>query len=116
MKGPAGKMRDRVAFDRPTLEPDGYGGQVSGWSGGAASYECRAELIYQRGGEAVEASRLAGRSIYKVRVRQCAEAREISADWRMRDLRRGAEYNVREVDAITDRAWIFLVVESGVAV
>ena len=49
-------------------------------------------------------------------MRQCAQAREISADWRMRDLRRGAEYNVREVDAITDRAWIFLVVESGVAV
>lgn len=109
-------LRERVAFDRPTLSPDGYGGRVSGWSEAPASHECRAELIYLRGGEAVEAARLAGRSVYKVRVRQCAQAREISADWRMRDLRRGAEYNVREVDAITDRAWIFLVVESGVAV
>lgn len=112
----AAHLRERVAFDRPTRTPDGYGGQVGGWSVAPESHECRAELIYSRGSETVEAARLAGRSVYKVRIRQCAAAREITSNWRMRDLRRGVRYNVREVDAVTDRAWVFLVVESGVAV
>ncbi|ETX26606.1 head-tail adaptor protein [Roseivivax isoporae] len=115
MKDP-GALRDRVAFDRPTEAPDGFGGIEIGWTDEPASHVCSAQFIYQRGSEAVEAARLTGRGIYKVRVRNTVKSREITADWRMRDLRRGAIYNVREVDSITDRAWVYIVVESGVAV
>ena len=57
-----------------------------------------------------------GRAIYKVKVRSSTKSRSITTDYRMRDVRRGTEYQIREVDPITDRAWVYLVVESGVAV
>ncbi len=111
-------MHEHVAFDMESHVPDGSGGQVRDW---VQHHACRAKFIYSRGSEVVAAARLQGRAIYKVRIRQCAAARTIQADWRMRDLRRGdqtkdlpgEEYNVREVDAITDRKWVYLVVESG---
>jgi len=109
----AGALTERVAFDAPTTAADGFGGQEVGW---AEQFQRRAQFVYQRGDEAVEAARLAGRSIYKIRVRSSADTRGITTDWRMRDVRRGTTYNIREVDAVTDRAWVHLVVEGGVAV
>ncbi len=107
-------LPESVVFDAPTSVPDGFGGTQSGWTVPPDSYACRAAFIYQRGSEAVDAARLAGLSIYKVRIRSCNAARDISPAWRMRDARRGTEYNIREVDAITDRHWVWIVVESGV--
>lgn len=87
----------------------------------------RAEIIYSRGSEIVEAARLEGRAIYKIRIRCCAAAQAISTDWRMRDLHLGPEtgpaddplpgvrYAIREVDAVTDRRWVYIVVEGGKA-
>lgn len=51
----------------------------------------------------------------KVKLRSSSESRSIEQHWRMRDARRGAIYQVKEVDAVTDRAWVYLVVERGVA-
>ncbi|AVO36601.1 phage head completion protein [Pukyongiella litopenaei] len=104
---------EAVAFDLPTRNPDGYGGSESGWG---EIHACRAEFLYSRGSEAVDAARLQGRSIYKVRIRQCADARQVTTGCRMRDVRRGEEYQVREVDNISDRLFIYVVVERGVAV
>jgi hypothetical protein len=84
-----------------------------GWS---EVYACRGEFIYSRGSEAVDAARLQGRSIYKIRIRSSADARAITSAHRMRDVRRSVEYQVREVDPITDRAWVYIVAESGAAV
>lgn len=114
-------MIDRLAFDIPVTSVDRSGGQSRVWE---QRHVCRGVLGYSRGSEAVQAGRLEGRSIYRVKVRSCAAARSIQVGWRMRDLRRGDQsdplpgerYNIREVDAISDRRWIFLVVESGVAV
>lgn len=113
-------MRDRVAFDAPSTLKDVSGGHVRSWD---LRHECSAGFIYSRGSEAVQAARLEGRSIYKIKIRSCEAARAIQSDWRMRDLRRGDQsdplpgtrYNIREVDAISDRRWVYLVVESGVA-
>ncbi|GAA6190888.1 head-tail adaptor protein [Phaeobacter sp. NW0010-22] len=107
------RLRDHVAFDRPAQNPDGSGGAVDGW---AEQYTCKAEFIYSRGSETVDAARLQGRSIYKVKIRQSPSARSITSDFRMRDLNRDTEYNLREVDAITDKDWVYIVAESGVAV
>lgn len=104
---------ESVAFDAPTENPDGYGGVEIGWT---QVYACRAEFIYSRGSEAVDAARLQGRSIYKIKIRSSAKARAITSAYRMRDVRRSVEYQIREIDNITDRGWIYLVVESGVAV
>jgi head-tail adaptor len=118
------QLIERVAFDEPNNAPDGYGGREQGWT---EVYSCRAEFIYSRGSEAVDAARLQGKAIYKVRVRSCAAARAVTADYRMRDARRGLpagvegdvlpglRYQIREVDAITDRQWVYIVVEAGAA-
>lgn len=119
-----GLLPDRVAFDAPAMNPDGSGGVENGWS---QAYSCAAQFIYSRGSEAVNAARLQGRAIYKVKVVSSSAARAITTDFRMRDVRRGPmdgvgadllpgdRYQIREVDAITDRDWVYLVVESGVA-
>lgn len=106
-------LAERFAFDSPTAVPDGFGGSEVGW---AEQFQRRAQVIYSRGNESVEAARLAGRSIYKVKLRNDSGTRSITTDWRARDVRRGVVYNIREADAITDRAWVYLVVEAGVAV
>lgn len=119
----ASDLLDAVSFDYPKQTPSEGGVTLTAW---LPCHACRAQIIYSRGSEVVEAARLAGRSIYKLRIRQCAAARSIDQTWRMRDLRRGlpagepgdllpgTRYAIREVDAITDRQWIYLVVESGV--
>lgn len=105
--------RESVAFDIGQSTPDGYGGSDRTW---VEKYACRAEFVYQRGSEAVDAARLDGRAIFKIKTRSCAAARAITTEYRMRDVRRAVEYQVREVDAITDPRWIYVVVESGVAI
>lgn len=106
------KLIEAVAFDMPAGTP-GPGGVTSpGWE---ERHACRAQFIYSRGSEVVEAARLEGRPIFKIRIRSCAAARSVTTDWRMRDTRRGTEYAIREVDAITDRRWVYVVVEGGKA-
>lgn len=105
-------LHEAVAFDAPANTSDGYGGHETGW---AEVHLSRARFIYAKGSEAVEAARLQGKSTYKVVIPQCAAARALTTDHRMRDVRRGTEYQVREIDSISDRRWVYIVVESGVA-
>lgn len=105
-------LSEKVRFESPALFDDGQGGTINGWT---PEFSCRAQFIYARGGESVEAARLQGRSIFKVRIRQCAAASGIQQSWRMVDARRGTAYNIREIDQISDRQWVYLLVESGVA-
>lgn len=109
----SGDLRDRVAFDAELLTPDGHGGQSRTW---AQQIECAAEFRYIKGAEAVQAGGLTGTATFKVRVRSCAASRAITPEHRMRDVRRGLVFNVREVDAITDPTSVWVVVENGVAV
>jgi len=104
----AAALRHRVAFDAPNGEADDFGGTSEAWD---EQFRRAAEFIYQSGSEAVQAARLAGRSVFKIKVRSCAATRGISTDWRMRDVRRAAEYEIREVDPVSSRAWVYLVVE-----
>lgn len=119
---PAGNLRDSVKFQEP-VESTGAGGVVTTvWTD---RHQTRAQLIYQRGSEVVEAARLEGRPIYKVKIRSCVAARAITTDYRMIDLHRVVYdekgkptvggYAVIEVDAITDPMWVFVVIEGGKA-
>ncbi len=109
-------LREAVAFDAPVQSADDMGGVETGWGDPVDAYECRAAFVHLRGSEAVEAARLAGREVYRVKIRQSAAARAVTTDWRMRDTRRGTVFNIRSVDAVTDPAFIWITVESGVAV
>lgn len=108
----ANALRDRVAFDKHEAIDDGYGNYEGSF---VEQFSVRAELRAMRGSEAVIAGRLEGKNTFGVYVRSTVNTRKITADWRMRDKRRGAAYAIRTVDAVTDLAWVYLTVESGVA-
>nr|AOT83061.1 hypothetical protein [uncultured bacterium] len=116
------RLRHAVAFDRPDLgEKAQFGGNKRVWTEFRA---CRAAFTYMRGSEAVEAARLQGRSVFKVRIRKMGTAQDIDPTFRLRTVKRGlpdgagdddplpgARYNVREVDTISDRKWVYLIIE-----
>ena len=104
----AGALKERVAFDAPSGSTDAFGGTSEAWT---ERHVCAAQWVYGRGDEQVQAAREAGRKAYKIRVRQCAAMRAVTEAYRMRDVRRGATWNVVEIDTITDRAWVHVTVE-----
>lgn len=108
----AGDLDHRVAFDMRASANDGKGNTVGAWQ---EQFTRLSAFVYAGGGEAVMASRLEGRGVVKVRLRSDSQTRTIGQDWRMRDAHRGTPYAIREVDAVTDRRWVWLVVERGVA-
>jgi len=107
----AARLYESVAFDEPTGTADSFGGTSVSWT---ERHACRAEIFYGKGDESLKAARQAGRKAYKLRIRSCTAARSITEDYRMRDVRRSTVWNVTEVDAITERSWIYLVIEGPV--
>jgi len=109
----ASDLRHRAAFDRRVKVDDGAGNtEGEEWQ---EQFTRRAAYIYAGGGETAMAARLEGRGVLKVRVRSCSQTRRIRQDWQMRDVWEGTIYAVKEVDAVTNRQWVYLVVERGVA-
>jgi hypothetical protein len=115
----AGDLTHRVAFDkRPAQADDGYGNTLGPFT---EQFQRAAAFVYAGGGETVMAARLEGRGVMKVRVRSDSQTRLIAQDWRIRDVRSNADaakqtvYAIKEVDAVTDRFWVYLMVERGVA-
>jgi len=110
-------LTHRIAFERRALFDDGYGNKRGEFG---LVFEAQAGIQARMGGEAVLAERLAGRQPVTIRVRQSTGAREVTTDWRIRDVRTGTLYNIR---AITDpfshtaeRGRYFdILAESGVA-
>jgi head-tail adaptor len=110
----AGKMDYLVVFEQPMKVDDGHGGKVQGWGN---TVTADASFRFLRGGETVQASRLAGRQPVVVTVYDSSQTRAIRPSWRMRDQRSGTIYNVRSGPVPTDdRQYLEFTVESGVAV
>ncbi|NMG39890.1 head-tail adaptor protein [Chelativorans sp. ZYF759] len=119
----AGELRHRLAFDRREAVDDGYGNTVGEqW---VEQFDRAAGLTYERGNEAVMAARLEGRSIIRVKLRKDSQTCAITTDWRARDVRSGewtnddpsvwtgTVYAISDVDAVTDRKWVWLRIEEG---
>ena len=60
----AGSLTEAVAFDEPTGTRDEFGGESTNW---AERIACRAEWIYGKGDETLQAARNAGRKVYKIK-------------------------------------------------
>ncbi len=105
----------RLVFEAPVdLDDEAYGKGHDGWVP-----VCRARALMfspERAGESVEAGRLSGAARYKVRLWSSLGTRRITTECRAQDEMRGAYYNVREVDALSSPTFVFLVIESGVAI
>jgi len=111
----AGRLRERVAFDRRFELDDGYGNVQSGDF--EQQFECAAEFRPKGGSEAVIAARREGKNVFGVYIRSSIQSRQLTSDWRMRRLRQSPEevFAIDVVDAFSDRAWVYLEVTSGVA-
>jgi SPP1 family predicted phage head-tail adaptor len=94
---------------------DGYGNTVSGdWATGPT---VGARIKPLRGGEAVQAARLAGKQPLLITIRYSSATAAITTDWRARNARTGALYNIRSVMNPDERKrFLDLEVEMGVAV
>jgi len=109
----AGHLVNLVAFDKRGAAGDGKGNTRSDWT---EQFRCRAGYRHLRGGEDVMAARLQGKHTQLITVRASSLTRQISTDWRARDVRNGDVFNIRDITHETDRQWISLLVERGVAV
>ena len=108
----AGQLIHRVALDmRPETSDDGLGNYEGEW---AEQFQCRAAFIHLRGGETVMAGRLSGRHTQIIRVRVSSNTRQITTDWRLRDVRRRIDFNIRDIELEENRQFFSLTCESGV--
>lgn len=110
----AGELRHRLAFDSRTAIDDGFG-NTEGAGGWRERFKAWAALRPRGGSEAVVAARLEGRNLVGAYVHSTPSTRQITADWRVRVVRTGAEYAVIHVDTVTDPGWVYLDLRSGVA-
>lgn len=103
---------ETVTFYSPAPGSDGYGGQVDGWQ---EEFSARANFRFLRGGETVQAARLAGMQPAVVTVRASADAARVRPAWKLTD-RAGADFNIRSVVRSDDRLYLEITAESGVEV
>ncbi|EHK56822.1 head-tail adaptor protein [Allomesorhizobium alhagi] len=112
-KPAAGSLKYRVDCQKRTEVDDGYGNTVS--RDFETQFTASAAYQHLRGGEGVIAARLENRHPMIVLVRASSDTRQITSDWRLVDTRDGSAFAIRDVTHETDRAWISLLVEKGVA-
>lgn len=74
----AGQLREKLAFQSPTVVDDGYGNTTEGFT---TQFSEWARLQPKVGGESVLAARLAGRQVYLIHVWSTSETRTIQPDW-----------------------------------
>lgn len=108
----AGELHDLVAFEKRGTTSDGHGGTISGFT---EQFRCRARIQHLRGSEVIQAARLEGRHPQIVTVRSATQTQQVTADWRIRNVRTGALMNIRSVEPDENRALIAFMAESGVA-
>lgn len=106
----AGDLNYLASFDAPVTGSNGQGGTITGW---AEQCTVWAGIQFLRGGETVQAARLAGRQPVVVRVRAYSVTAQIKPSWRMRV--GGVPYNIRAIIPTDDRAFYEITAESGVA-
>lgn len=108
--GGAGSLRERVSFAVRGEVDDGYGNTQAGW---VEQFQDAASYVHLRGGEGVLAARLEHRHPLVLRVRASTRTRAVTSDWKVADIRTGAEYAIKDVTASVDNKWIDLLCERG---
>lgn len=111
-KPTSGELQHRVVFDERTVINDGLGNTEGAF---VERFKAWAAFRPRGGSEAVVAARMEGRNLLGVYVRSSAQTKRITPDWRMRNARTGETYAIRIVDAVSDRYWVYLEAQTGVA-
>lgn len=108
----AGRLKNRVAFDKRGTGSDGAGGTTTVF---VEQFRRAAGFTHLRGGETVLAARLAGQHTIVVRVRADSLTRTVTTGWQVRDLGSGTVYAVRDIEIEENRAFVSLTCQSGMA-
>ncbi|SLN36604.1 Phage head-tail joining protein [Aquimixticola soesokkakensis] len=108
----AGRMRDRVAFERQSKGEDEYGNPAQDW---APMFTVWADVLETRGREKVAAGVIEASNTATVRIRTSTQARTIAAADRA--IFRGAAWNIISppIELGRDRSLLELLCERGVA-
>ena len=88
----AGPLRERVRFEQ--RDEDANGDRLGPWVVDPA-FEAAAGYTWLRGGEGVMQSRLTGVQPVVIRVRAAVAMRQVTADFRVIDLRTDQTFNIR---------------------
>lgn len=112
----AGKLREKVMFQRRSTSPDGFGNEDGAWSNYLGPVSARIRPI--NGREEVLAGKLAGVQPFEVTVRYMTQTRTLTPDDRV--LRLGADgatlatYQITAVQNPDERhIWLSLLVKAG---
>lgn len=108
----AGDLFHLVAFDQRQAIDRGDGVTVGEWQ---ERFQARAGYTDLRGGEGVMAGRLQGQHTQVIFVRARPDTLQAFPDWRIRDVRTGISYNIREITLTDDRQFRDFLCQSGVA-
>jgi head-tail adaptor len=81
----AGRMREKLNFQKRSSSDDGYGNDQAGDF--ETAFTAAAELVPLKGTEAVMASRLSGVQPFVVRIYSNSQSRSVGASWRAVDTR-----------------------------
>lgn len=109
----AGQMKDLMSFQSREAVNDGYGGRVAGEF--VERFQDHAKLTNLRGGETVTAARLDSKNVCLMQVRSSQQMATVTNDWRVVDVRRNVEYNIREIHQDRSTAIYEMMIETGVA-
>lgn len=110
----AGDLRQRVSFSRRVEETDEYGNAEGGWANIGVERAC--SLAPTRGGETVQAGRLAGAASWDLWVRNDSGTRSVRTGDRVLNVRDETQtFNIvfGPADMDGERRWLFLQIVSG---
>lgn len=109
----AGDLRQRIGFQRRADTDDGFGNVQGEWTD--LGLDRWGSLTPTRGGETVQAGRLAGMGTWDLWVRNDSGTRSLTVGDRAIDLRSGQPFNIGFGPADMDgrRQWLFLQLTSG---
>lgn len=112
----AGDLRQKVSFQRRPTTDDGYGNVDGDWAD--LDIERWASLTPTKGGESVQAGRLAGAASWDLWVRNDSGTRTVATGDRVvdeRDPTRTFNIVFGPADMAGDGKWLLLQLQSGVA-
>lgn len=107
----AGRLIERVSFQRRDDLDDGAGNTVGAWT---PVFERSAQFVMRPGSEEFTAARLEGRQPVTIIVRFDSQTSAVDGSWRIVDVRSGKTYAVRSgEDMDRRRQWMSFVCEGG---
>ncbi|WP_320178221.1 head-tail adaptor protein [Roseovarius pacificus] len=107
-----GGRQVRVILMRPDGGTDAFGGEEHSFTD---TEIVSARFDYQSGDEAVQAARLAGRSVVRVKLYSSVLSRQVTTGWQLREVVSEDAYNIVDVNPWKTRGFIYLTVEGPLA-